>query len=50
MYTSTTAKSDHIDSFNNAQNRMLMNYERDEFEQAPAAVLYDAVGAVEWAP
>ncbi|HGO5393106.1 Uncharacterised protein [Escherichia coli] len=46
MYTSTTAKSDHIDSFNNAQNRMLMNYERDEFEQAPAAVLYDAVGAV----
>lgn len=35
MYTSTTAKSDHIDSFNNAQNRMLMNYERDEFEQAP---------------
>ncbi|EGC7113188.1 hypothetical protein H9T43_002365 [Salmonella enterica] len=46
MYTSTSAKSDHIDSFNNAQNRMLMNYERDEFEQAPAAVLYDAVGAV----
>lgn len=46
MYTSTTAKLDHIDSFNNAQNRLLMNYERDELEQAPVAVLFDANGTV----
>lgn len=44
MYTSNYSKLDHICRFNDAQNRMLMNYERDELEQAPERVLFDAIG------